>query len=386
MKNLKKHIGTIKRIVILSTVTIILFIGITLLTAKLLYIKGGLDYYGYPLTFYIDYHDGEVLGYKGTNMFPIREEVLSKSSMIFNFLVDFSLVALFVFFLILLNKHILGWIWTNISKIPAYYFGLTYLVLIPSYAIIYFLMPNQFYKNTFNVEKISVGYETTKYIQYEITDEIVNILADNFHSFYKSGYMIADHGDTIKSPISSGSMQDNVVTTDGSNLFVPIFISCASVGSYNYAKVMDLKIELGILDYENSLNQDIFRVCSLQETFPNDTNQFGYDINRVFPLQQWSNASNKYGELGSMHISIPRKLYRKINSFVYGVNGYSFQDDYWSLFYLSTVTITTLGFGDIVPITRSGRLLVSSEAIFGVILIGLFLNALTRNRISKKKY
>jgi hypothetical protein len=50
----------------------------------------------------------------------------------------------------------------------------------------------------------------------------------------------------------------------------------------------------------------------------------------------------------------------------------------WRMLYLSVTVITTLGFGDIVPITTAARLLVSAEAILGVVVIGLFLNALAR--------
>jgi voltage-gated potassium channel Kch len=50
------------------------------------------------------------------------------------------------------------------------------------------------------------------------------------------------------------------------------------------------------------------------------------------------------------------------------------------MFYLSTVTITTLGVGDVLPITMTTRLLVALEAILGVALIGLFLNSLAQGR------
>lgn len=43
--------------------------------------------------------------------------------------------------------------------------------------------------------------------------------------------------------------------------------------------------------------------------------------------------------------------------------------------YLSAVTITTLGFGDITPASSFARALVGFEAVLGVVLIGLFLNA-----------
>jgi Ion channel len=52
---------------------------------------------------------------------------------------------------------------------------------------------------------------------------------------------------------------------------------------------------------------------------------------------------------------------------------------FWRMFYLSTVTITTLGLGDIVPITTKTRMLLASEAIVGTIIIGLYLWALTEH-------
>jgi hypothetical protein len=45
--------------------------------------------------------------------------------------------------------------------------------------------------------------------------------------------------------------------------------------------------------------------------------------------------------------------------------------------YLSVVVITTLGLGDIVPITDLARLLVGLEAVTGIFIAGLFVNAVT---------
>jgi hypothetical protein len=57
--------------------------------------------------------------------------------------------------------------------------------------------------------------------------------------------------------------------------------------------------------------------------------------------------------------------------------------------YFSATTITTLGLGDIAPITDISRLLVATEAVLGLIVIGLFLNALgskyLRSMIQKVK-
>jgi hypothetical protein len=48
------------------------------------------------------------------------------------------------------------------------------------------------------------------------------------------------------------------------------------------------------------------------------------------------------------------------------------------MLYLSASTITTAGFGDIVPLTTRARGLVTTESIVGVVLIGLFLNAIAK--------
>ncbi|MFY4806256.1 potassium channel family protein [Aliarcobacter butzleri] len=48
-----------------------------------------------------------------------------------------------------------------------------------------------------------------------------------------------------------------------------------------------------------------------------------------------------------------------------------------SSLYFSVITITTLGYGDILPIGSTSQLLTASESILGIIFIGLFLNSLS---------
>ena len=54
---------------------------------------------------------------------------------------------------------------------------------------------------------------------------------------------------------------------------------------------------------------------------------------------------------------------------------------YWRMLYFSAVVITTVGFGDIVPMTGLARLIVASEAIFGITMAGLFLTAISARQI-----
>ncbi len=62
-----------------------------------------------------------------------------------------------------------------------------------------------------------------------------------------------------------------------------------------------------------------------------------------------------------------------------GFKEYSWVDAY----YFSTVTVTTLGFGDIYPIEPIGKFLVSIQVVFGVMTFGLFLNAVSREHTNE---
>jgi len=53
--------------------------------------------------------------------------------------------------------------------------------------------------------------------------------------------------------------------------------------------------------------------------------------------------------------------------------------------YFSVVTITTLGYGDLSPISNCGKTIAALEALLGVILIGIFLLAVSNQLIEKEE-
>ena len=56
--------------------------------------------------------------------------------------------------------------------------------------------------------------------------------------------------------------------------------------------------------------------------------------------------------------------------------------------YFSVITITTVGYGDIRPVSNFGKVITGGEAFIGIIIIGLFLNSLWQSytqRISEKQ-
>lgn len=86
-----------------------------------------------------------------------------------------------------------------------------------------------------------------------------------------------------------------------------------------------------------------------------------------------SSASSEGGTL-----VLAPAIYGRLHAFYLSVGGdpHYASDLWWRMLYLSAVTITTLGFGDITPISGMSRALVGSEAVLGVVVIGLFLGTL----------
>jgi len=74
--------------------------------------------------------------------------------------------------------------------------------------------------------------------------------------------------------------------------------------------------------------------------------------------------------------ALSRKLFMSLPSAASGIQHRDVTNSLSRMLYFSATTITTVGFGDIVPLTDRARILVGLEAITGILIIGLFLNAL----------
>lgn len=74
-------------------------------------------------------------------------------------------------------------------------------------------------------------------------------------------------------------------------------------------------------------------------------------------------------------IVFDRVQLEKLKEIVDYNNGIIKTNSFWRMLYFSAVTISTIGYGDIVPVDDTLRLVISFEAIIGIIFIGLFINA-----------
>lgn len=81
-------------------------------------------------------------------------------------------------------------------------------------------------------------------------------------------------------------------------------------------------------------------------------------------------------------ITVTDEDYRRIHSFLMANAGFPYEipGGFSRMLYLSITTITTLGYGDIVPLSDRARWLTGIEATAGVILLGLLVSSMVANR------
>jgi hypothetical protein len=97
-------------------------------------------------------------------------------------------------------------------------------------------------------------------------------------------------------------------------------------------------------------------------------------VDAMFSVPQSNQASKSTIPMGQGNLGVPASLLREAQQLISVERG----DPSYSagqgvrMAYLSVSTITTLGLGDIVPLSTTARVFVTVEALFGVIFAGLF--------------
>jgi hypothetical protein len=81
-------------------------------------------------------------------------------------------------------------------------------------------------------------------------------------------------------------------------------------------------------------------------------------------------------------IAVPPTQHEEIRSFIEGYEGFphGVPQTFGRMLYLSAITITTVGYGDVVPLTGTARTLVALEATLGIVLLGLFIGSLSSRK------
>lgn len=274
---------------------------------------------------------------------------------------------------------------TRLSRIKNYPFTycIVYILIIPLFAIIFNSFPNEFYQS--NIES-----------DIEIKNEH-RVLEHSFFTFINNEYE-ARNGDLLLdfdslkfffNPYSSSlKWQDSELKLLLDFSLMRSFVKITNGCTDSLIRLEGITLPVVVSDEhsyysfekndENKIDTDI--ILSLDQGFDkyiqeNKVAIASKDFSQRCLLEPWSSM-----------LRMPDTLVQKVNAYLSLSSGYLSSDNkgnFNRMFYLSAITIATVGFGDIVPVSNRARLSVALEAILGIIMIGLFLNSLS-NRINLK--
>jgi len=247
--------------------------------------------------------------------------------------------------------------------VPPATFIFLYIAAIFGYAVIYTFMSGAFYDSSTKTELYSSGFG------WRIALGIKGALVQNFfvhnHSYVlkRSGWTLNVHKYFVESPVAQLQAIDPDVDF---HVIVPFQRpSGYSVGSFvlHYAPSGPPPPNSVGNGYSFvTFTANLPRFVTMRDLIPGA--ESGDHSVRLLP--------------GQVGFPVPRPVDAAITSFYLAAEGNpgSLPDDFPRMLYFSATTITTLGYGDIIPVTDSARLTVATEALAGIILIGLFINSI----------
>ena len=257
-----------------------------------------------------------------------------------------------------------------LGRIPSLSFAFLYLASIPVFAWIYTLLPNGFYHTTVQYENVLNA--DAQNILKQLRDEIIREFNEHHGTSRK---------DVGQWRIDISNIQLRSLSSDrGLMTFTPA-TELDGIGDLHGARAYNCTLDV------------TFEVrTKLAVGFPRDPNrritkQLTVQRNRVSEIPPNIVFSSKGVGFAGVNpdlffLTLTQATQDNIVAFADAVRGFpsAATGSFPRMFYFSAVTITTLGYGDIVPITSAARWLVASESILGILLAGLFVNSLLRER------
>ncbi|MFY9573149.1 MAG: potassium channel family protein [Blastocatellia bacterium] len=270
----------------------------------------------------------------------------------------------------------------RLFSLPIKWYAIAYFGLIPLFAFFYWLLPGEFYHA--NVAREPAVLEDQKRIGKQLEQEIVLAL----NARYDNNTATVDDWS-----VNSNSFSVRSLTTTGEDVSFLLDLKLTSPKQppkYSIALTVTMPVKgvAGIASV-GDLEMPLFKPVTVSiPDFPlRSDEQWGLRLVRVlFPAEDQALPGNELISSGKTHLRISRSLDRQIQSLAKGIKGDPSElSGHWSrMLYLSAVTITTLGYGDIAPLTDRTRALITAEAIAGIALIGLFLNRIAGVPVKKK--
>lgn len=258
---------------------------------------------------------------------------------------------------------------TRLSSLPTVVYGSCYLSLIPIFGIIYSLLPYGFYHSTAIEEPYyqDLKKEAEISIQNFLYSQVSNNSSEECTDL-ENNYINISVEDIIYDNKINSIIFDVCVYVSRGNLIENDSISIIGIMQLNVSMPMEIENKVKILPnifiYQNLTP---LRIRQIQ------------NIGNLTCLNEELIFGKANGE--KYLVTFPQNVHMKINDLVLASNGrpIDLKRNIFRMMYFSTVTITTLGYGDIVPVTSLARFFVFLESIIGIILIGLFINSVKQN-------
>ncbi len=247
-------------------------------------------------------------------------------------------------------------------------FALAYFIAVFIFAWIYSLIPGDFYHPYVKYEKV-MSQETTL-----LRDKLTNVFRESAR----------------KEPVISKLVvldADEVVVTgirpDGNDLIVHLRLKVINTDTRNHWEIIQT-IPLRIDTKARTWTPSSGVVLMFAANEKKDWRLFPVG----FPVQRDDVELLKADLPRSLYvITLAEEDYRRIHSFLMANVGFPHEipGRFSRMLYLSITTITTLGYGDIVPLTDRARFFTGIEATAGVILLGLLTSSMVTNREMRRE-
>lgn len=273
------------------------------------------------------------------------------------------------------------------ARVPAFGYGLTYLALIPLYGLIYFLFfPNDFYHSTATREQAYFA------AQHRLSNQLLSSLVADLQATY--GGNLIDIGDGEAMCIDRLRLDGFDIDNRGTATFqvtAPIVDPGAegdpcSSDSITSIVVLTAASDLA-LDFPVFEDPDAREAPAEEWVTVRMLDSDSHSAAQRLFAPPFRSPRARVSEDGTRYeFAISPEVARQLQVVLRASQGFpaGIPGNLPRMLYLSAATVTTTGYGDIVPITTRARFLAISEAILGLVIVGLFLNSIAQQRRAER--
>jgi hypothetical protein len=257
-----------------------------------------------------------------------------------------------------------------LSRIHPLVYLILYLTAMPVFALLYaFMAPHGFYAPYARYEP------SAQEDRAQLASSLEAALQHSFSARSGQDFVIGNW------KLDTSSLRvDDIKSSDGTQLSFRVRMSAVGIGEWEGARQFGWGIVVTVQERPTSA---VFHGPNAIITyrFPDvDVSRysgpFKEDSTRLFEVV-FGQGEKEIGILAPA-LALNWQEESHLQRYLRGIKGdaSSVSGHFSRMIYLSAVVITTLGLGDIIPITGRARVLVAAEAVTGIAFAGLFLNAL----------